>query len=211
MSISAVIPAHNEMESVGDVVRRCKLYCDEIIVIDDGSTDGTSHASQSAGAKVIRNERNLGIVKSLEIGIRAASGDIVVTLDADGQHDPAAIPELVRPILMGKADVVMGKRSESLPLSERLIAKLVNFRVRCNDIGTGYRAVRGDLARDMKFWGFCTCGSFVLEAHSQGAKIVEIPVKVGERSHGASHFPSSRTKTHFKQAILVALYMLVRS
>ena len=212
MKISVVIPARNEMNSVGDVVRRCKQYCDEIIVIDDGSTDQTSMAARDAGAAVIRNEVNLGLVRSTQIGLKAASGDIVVTLDADGQHDPSEIPDIVQPIVLGLADLVQGKRDKSRPISERAIARLVSLRLKCDDVSTGYRAFRRDLAQDIRLWGFCLCGSLVLEAHRHGARIVEAPIKVRPRRFEPSHWSSSlsRGTMHFKQAIIILWQLLHR-
>jgi len=115
------------MGSIGDVVRSCRRYCDEVIVIDDGSVGNMSEVSRAAGAKVIRSKVNLGIVRSTEIGLTNASGDIIVTLDGDGQHDPSDIPNIVRPIILGGADLVLGMRdANEIPLSEQLIAMLVN-------------------------------------------------------------------------------------
>jgi len=203
--ISAVIPAHNEMNSIADVVRSCKRYCDEVIVVDDGSTDETSEVSRAAGARVIRNEVNLGIVRATEIGLRNASGEVVVTLDADGQHDPSEIPRIVRPIILGDADLVLGTRAEIPSLSEQLIARLVSLRVECRDVGTGYRAFRRDLAQQIRLGGFCLCGSLVLEAWRQGARITEVPIRIRRRMFGKSHWaqPLSRGTTHIKQAILL--------
>ena len=205
MKISAVIPAHNEMNCVGDVVRLCRRYCDEVVVVDDGSTDRTCAVSRAAGAMVIRNKTNKGIVKSTEIGLRAASGDIIVTLDADGQHDPFEIPAMVQPIIQGLADLVLGKRDEGRPLSELIISKISSLRVKCDDVGSGYRAFRRGLAHRIRLWGFCLCGSLVLEAQRAGAKIVEVPIGIGPRRHGRSHWssPISRGTTHCKQVILL--------
>lgn len=187
MKISAVIPAHNEMNSVADVVRSCKEYCDQVIVVDDGSTDETFSVSMAADAVVIRSEENRGIVRSTQIGLRSASGDIVVTLDADGQHDPSEIPVIVEPIVRGLADLVLGKRQDGRPLSGRIISRLCNLRVKCDDAGTGYRGFRRDLAHKIQLWGFCLCGSLVLEAQRRGARIVEVPVTIKPRAFGKSH------------------------
>jgi glycosyltransferase involved in cell wall biosynthesis len=205
MKISVVIPAHNEMNSVAEVVRSCREFCDEVIVVDDGSVDDTSRASREAGATVIRNEKNLGVVKSTGIGLRAATGDIVVTLDADGQHEPAEIPKIVEPIKSGIADLVLGRREGYIPLSERVIARLVNFRVKCHDVGTGYRAFRADLASVIELWGFCLCGSLVLEARNRGARIVEVPIQHRPRLFGKGHWasPFFRVRIHLVQVILL--------
>jgi len=205
LKISAVIPAHNEMRSVGEIVRCCMRYCDEVIVVDDGSTDGTGAVSEAAGALVIRNRLNSGIVRSTEVGLRSASGDIIVTLDADGQHDPSEIPAIVQPIAQDLADLVLGKRDDGRPLSERIISHVTGLRIRCNDVGTGYRAFRKELAHNIRLWGFCLCGSLVLEAWRERARIAEIPIRIRPRKFGKSHWarPLSRGTTHCRQVILL--------
>jgi glycosyltransferase involved in cell wall biosynthesis len=134
-----------------------------------------------------------------------ASGDVVVTLDADGQHDPSEIPAIVQPIAQGLADLVLGRRDDGFPLSERMISRLIRLRVRCKDPGTGYRAFRKRLAHRIRLWGFCLCGSLVLEAWRQGARIAEVPIRIKPRRHGKSHWarPLSRGTTHCRQAILL--------
>jgi glycosyltransferase involved in cell wall biosynthesis len=203
--ISAVIPAHNESPSVGYVIRGCMRFCDQVIVVDDGSTDRTAEVAEEAGATVMRNPRRLGIVRSTANGLRAASGEVIMTLDADGQHDPDDIQKLVEPILRGEADLVLGSRGAGLPASERFISKLVALRVKCHDVGTGYRALSGALAGEVRLWGVCLCGSFVLEAYKHRARAVEVPIQVLPRRSGESHwaFPFSRGWTHVKQVLIL--------
>lgn len=203
--ISAVIPANNEEGSVGDVVRVCRNYCDEVIVVDDGSSDSTFAKSKEAGAIVHRNNSRMGIVASTALGLEMAQGEILVTLDGDGQHDPAEIPTIIQPIVDGSADLVMGRRTCKLPVSEKIIAKLVNLRVECVDVGTGYRAMRRNMARKMHLWGACLCGSFVLEAYRHGARVTEVPISIHERRNGESHWPSSfsRGMPHGKQLVML--------
>jgi glycosyltransferase involved in cell wall biosynthesis len=210
LDISVVIPAHNEAPSVGYVVRGSARFCDEVIVVDDGSTDRTGQVSEAAGATVIRNPKRLGIVRSTAKGLRAASGEVILTLDADGQHDPVEIENLLKPILRGEADLVLGSRRVGLPASERFISKLVGVRVKCHDVGTGYRALSGALAREVRLWGVCLCGSFVLEAYRHRARVVEVPIHLLPRRSGKSHWarPCSRGWTHLKQ-VLVLLPKLI--
>lgn len=182
--VSVVIPAYNEATSIGEVVANCKAFCDEIIVVDDGSTDDTAEIAKESGAAVIRNEKNLGVTKATQKGIEVAHGDIIVTMDADGQHDPLDIPKLIEPLAEGKAEVALGVRSEIPHRSERIINALTNLRVKCSDAGTGFRAIKADLAKKMKLHGTCPCGTFVLDAHKRGARIVEVPVQVKPRNYG---------------------------
>jgi glycosyltransferase involved in cell wall biosynthesis len=99
LKISAVIPAHNEESTIGEIVQECARYRNEVLVVDDASSDMTCQVARAAGATVTRNRANLGIVRSTEIGLKLASQEVVVTLDADGQHDPYEIPSVVRPSL----------------------------------------------------------------------------------------------------------------
>ena len=213
MSISAVIPAHNEESTVGKVVEQCVSYCDEVIVVDDGSSDRTGEVAVAAGATVIRNPINLGTVKSVEIGLRTASKEMIVTLDADGQHDPSQIPLLIAPISQGVADLVLGKRLCELPFSEHVISTLTRRRVNCEDVGSSFRAIRRDLALRMHLWGFCLCGSLILEAQEHGARIVEVPITLKRRAGGKSHWPSpfARGTMHSKQAVLLAWHLAYSS
>ncbi len=208
--ISAVIPANNEEDSIEEIVHHCRRYCAEVIVVDDGSTDDTAAVSEAAGAKIVRNTKRLGIVKSIEKGLRLASEAIIVTLDGDGQHDPLEIESLVRFIVKGEADLVLGARRGGIPASERLICRFVNFRVKCSDVGTGYRALTAQLAEKMHLWGFCLCGSFIIEANRRGARVAEVPIRIKPRGSGRSHWesPLSRGWMHFKQLLLLTIRLI---
>ncbi len=133
--ITAILPAYNEEVAIGSVVLRTKQYADRVIVVDDGSSDRTAEVARLAGAEVIRHQKNMGKGAALKTGFEALndlqseaylhisggmgpkSGNesqnghgIIVTIDTDGQHDPADIPKLVEPILKGEADMVNGSR-----------------------------------------------------------------------------------------------------
>lgn len=212
MRVSAVIPVHNEMCSIGEVVRECLGHCDEVVVVDDGSTDETYRKSLEAGATVIRNETNSGVVRATAIGLKQALGEVVVTLDGDGQHDPSEIPSLVAPIVSNQADLALGARSIR-PLSERFLAIIVGESV---DVGTGFRAIRRSYVNKIDLHGFCLCGIIQLEARRLGARVVEVPIHLRPRRHGRSHWSTfSRGITHLQQATLllseVATYRCRRS
>jgi len=204
-TITAIIPAYDEEETIGEVVSRTLRHVDEVIVVDDSSTDDTSPLAEEAGAEVIRNVVNVGKRRSLLRGYRAAHGEIVVSLDADLQHDPGDIPRLIEPILNDHSDLVIGTRPELPYFSERVIAWLTSLRVSVNDASSGFRAIRKSVVDRMELHGSCTCGTLILEAYSHGARIAEVPIEVAERRFGARRI---QTK-HFVQALWV-LYDLLR-
>ena len=114
-TITALLPAYNEEVSIGSVVLRTRAYADRVVVIDDGSSDHTAEVAALAGAEVLRHLKNQGKGAALKTGFSSLNGDaVIVTIDTDGQHDPADIPRLVEPILRGEAD--MGERQ---PLHQR--------------------------------------------------------------------------------------------
>ncbi len=113
MKVLAIIPARNEQKAIGSVVMLSKKYVESVLVIDDGSTDKTALIAKLAGADVIRHSINKGKGEAMLTGLKWASMndfDIVVFIDGDGQHDPAAIPSLIKPIKDGEVDITIGSR-----------------------------------------------------------------------------------------------------
>lgn len=109
----AVIPAHNEDRFIGSVVLKTRRYVDRVLVVDDGSTDHTAQVADDAGATVIRHDQNRGKAEAINTGLRRArelAADVVILIDADGQHNPAEIPLLLAPVEAEQADVVVGSR-----------------------------------------------------------------------------------------------------
>jgi glycosyltransferase involved in cell wall biosynthesis len=112
-SIVALIPAYNEERFIGSVVLKLRKFASRVIVIDDGSSDSTSDIASSAGAEVFRQEPNQGKGAALTTGFRLAQAyhpDVVVTIDADGQHRPEELRRIALPVLEGRADIVIGSR-----------------------------------------------------------------------------------------------------
>jgi len=111
--ILVCIPAFNEAKTIADIITKSKKHAKEVIVYDDGSTDDTYEAANSAGATVIRNPENKGYgvaIRSLFQAAKEQNADIMVTLDSDGQHNPDQIPQLIEPLLKQGVDLVIGSR-----------------------------------------------------------------------------------------------------
>ncbi len=124
------MPAYNEGKYIGTMVLNTRQYVDEVIIIDDGSTDDTSKIARLAGAEVVRHSQNQGYgaaILSIFDEARKRDPDILVILDADSQHNPQEIPHLIQPILNGY-DVVIGsreKQASQIPLYRRFGQKVI--------------------------------------------------------------------------------------
>jgi len=206
LKISAVIPAYNEEETITEIVEGTLRHVDETIVIDDGSTDETASEAERAGALVVRLPRNKGVLEATRLGLETASGDIIVTIDADGKHDPNEIPLLLRPILEDSADLVLGSRPHIPHLSERILTAITNLKVPCTDASTGFKAIRKNSADRMKIHGSCLCGTFILEAARRGARVESVPISVKPRPK-----ENRKIRTRHLRQIIWVLYDLIRS
>ena len=154
--IVAVMPAYNEEKTVFWAVKETKKYVDKIIVIDDHSSDDTYNLAKKAGAIVIRHSKNLGLGSSLRTGFKRAlemNADIVITIDADGQHEPKDIVKFIKTINSGY-DFVLGRRNlRKYPLTKKIgnffLKTATNFisGTLLEDTESGFRAVRGDALR----------------------------------------------------------------
>lgn len=116
MKITAVIPCYNEIDTIQEIIRRVRLVgcADEIVVVDDGSTDGTrdilAKMDGTGFLKVVMHDRNQGKGAAVKTGIQAASGDVIIIQDADLEYDPRDMPALIKPLEEGIAEVVYGSR-----------------------------------------------------------------------------------------------------
>lgn len=175
---TAVMPAYNEQPRIAEAIASVLPFVDEVIVVDDGSGDATAEFATAAGARVIRQGVNRGYLAAIKRGFAEARGTVVVTVDADGEFPAACIPALVQPILDGRADMVQGRRNVVARPSERFLSWLAQRRAPVGDSGTGLRAVRTELARQLDLKGACICGVFALEALYRGARILEVPIEL---------------------------------
>jgi hypothetical protein len=206
--IAILIPAYNEQDSIGQVLPRipatvCGVET-AVLVVDDGSRDGTGDIARAHGAAVARHVINRGGGAALRTGYRlmADSGaSVVVTLDADGQHLPEEMSRLVAPILDGEVDMAHGSRviGHAEPNHFAREAGIVFFnrtvslitRTRVSDCSNGYRAVRASVLPQLvlRQEQFHT-SEFMIEAIKRGIPAKEIPVTVVERLHGHSKKPA---------------------
>jgi glycosyltransferase involved in cell wall biosynthesis len=167
MRTCALIPAFNEAPCIASVVKGAQPHVQQVVVIDDGSGDGTSQVAQAAGATCLRSETNYGKASALRTGIafaRAQDFTHVITLDGDGQHLPEDIPVLLRVAKETGADLVIGARSfdralmprarfYSNTIGSRLASALVGCEIR--DSQSGFRLFRLDKLRETKLRSRC--------------------------------------------------------
>lgn len=201
--ITAILPAYNEEVAIGSVVLRTKEYADRVIVIDDGSSDHTAEVAEMAGAEVIRHPQNKGKGAALKTGFAALnSPSAVVTIDTDGQHDPADIPKLVEPILQGEADMVNGSRyingnKKDTPLYRRLgqvvLDKATNLDsgLSVTDSQSGFRAFNPDFRDVFRFGanGLAIESEMLADAAAAGMRIKEVEIGVRYDVDGSSEHP----------------------
>jgi len=157
MKIFTVIPAWKEEKNIEKTVKSAKKYS-KVVVVDDGSSDHTYEMAKKSGAIVERNKKNQGAGAATKKGIKKAldlGADIIVTMDADGQHKSEDIPRLINPIKDGKADFVLGsrfKRKDNMPLTKRFGNKILTswtkllFGVSVTDSQSGFKAMKREVA-----------------------------------------------------------------
>lgn len=206
--IGVVVPAYNESDGIGRVIDTipdevCGVPT-SVLVIDDGSRDRTDEVARSHGAATARHVVNRGQAAALRTGYRLmieSKARIVVTIDADGQHLPSEMPNLVEPVLSGRVDVAHGSRVLGRAASggvgrdvgvvffNRFVSLITRTKV--TDVSNGYRAVRTSVLPQLvlKQEQFAS-SEFMIEAIKRGIPSVEIPITVEERSHGHSKKPA---------------------
>jgi glycosyltransferase involved in cell wall biosynthesis len=206
--VSIVLPAFDEAETIGSIVRACFAHTPrpfEVIVVDDGSTDETARRAESAGARVVRLSRNCGKGVALREGFAAARGEIVLMLDADGQDDPAEIPTLLD-AMTPDVDMVVGSRFQGhfeegsiTPLNRagnRFLTLVLNvlFRTSMTDTLAGFKAVRASRLRGLALEArrYDIEVELLLALLHAGARVIEVPVRRAPRAHGSSRLDSFR-------------------
>ena len=199
----AIIPAYNEEDALADVIAKTSQYVDEVIIVDDGSSDGTAEVAIASGAKLISHSTNLGKGEALKSGFKAIDDDsIVVTIDGDGQHNPDEIPNILRPIIEDGADLVNGSRymngpEENTPAYRRVgqkvldIATNISAGTKVTDSQSGFRAFSPRTKGVFRFkdTGFGIESEMLVDAAEAGLKIVEVPITVRYDLDGSTKDP----------------------
>jgi len=204
--VSVVIPAYNEEKNISDLLARtCKAVESsalpyEIIVVDDGSKDRTRELAYRHKAIVLWNETNQGKGAALRKGVARAQGEIVITMDADGSHDPEEIPKLIQPMLEG-ATLSLGTRfasdegkksTKTLNLFGNGIINLSIFLMtgrRVTDSQCGFRAIRRSFLKHVEITsdGYEVETELLLKALKNGNVVREVSLNVSKRKNGHSH------------------------
>ncbi len=208
MLLSIIIPAFNEIRTISEVIKRVAAtpYDKEIIVVDDGSTDGTrdylkeiKENEEKCGQgqlKIIFHDKNMGKGAAIRTGIKHALGDVIIIQDADLEYDPKDYPVLLGPILEDKADVVYGSRFLGGPhrvlyfwhyVGNKLITLLSNMFTDLNltDMETGYKVFRKEAIKDIEIksnrFGFEP--EITAKIAKKGLRVYEVPISYYGRSY----------------------------
>ena len=215
--VVAVIPAYNEEKTIASVLIRTEKQVNKVIVVDDGSKDLTGDIAKRMGATVLSHESNIGKGAALRSGVEFAKRDggfdVLVTIDADLQHDPADIPRVVAPILEGSSDIVIGARpmdSGVMPreraVGNKLFDSLSSGGVKLRDTQSGFRAYSREALGKIKFVenGMAVESQTIMDAVSAGLRIKEVPVYTTYDGIVAKRNPAN----HFAQ---VMDYLITRT
>ncbi len=220
----AIVPAFNEERNVGRVLDELRALDPglDVVVVSDGSTDGTVAVAASRGAHVISLPFNLGIGGAVQTGFRYAweeGYELAVRLDGDGQHDPAELRDLVAPVVAGEADLAIGSRfvagggyrsSAARRIGIRILARVVSWIAgqRLTDTTSGFQAANrraiGVYAADLPH-DYPEVEGMVM-AIKHRIRLVEVPVTMREREHGRSSI-GALASVYYMVKILLALFV----
>ncbi|MBI3933962.1 MAG: glycosyltransferase family 2 protein [Acidobacteria bacterium] len=221
MRYTILVPFFNEQDNVTEMYARIKAAVEaipddfEFVFVDDGSTDRTFDILEQIAAvdsrvTVVKLSRNYGKTDALVAGFEQATGDYVITLDGDLQHDPSDIPLFLEKIDEGY-DVVCGWRMERPGdnlVTKRLPSRIANWvmarlsGVSIHDFGGGYKAYRREFVKQLPLYGELQRFIPALAAE-YGARICEVPIRISERRHGKSHYGFGRTIPVFFDLITI--------
>ena len=217
MKVMIVIAAYNEESAIGDVIKDLHKHdYNHIIVVDDGSKDNTSEAAK--GSIVVKHAINRGQGAALRTGLQAAlddGADIIVTFDADGQHQAKDLPKSIDPIKEGKAQAVLGSRfiggltkmpwTRKLLLKGSIIIQYLFYGIKLTDAHSGLRALHKDAAAkiEIRSDGMAHSHEFAEQIHKKQITFIEVPIDVKYTEYAMSKGHGS-----YKQACKVLLAMV---
>jgi glycosyltransferase involved in cell wall biosynthesis len=201
---AVLIPAYNAAASLRGVIDGIKGYVSSIVVVDDGSTDATAAIASAAGVSVLRHHTNRGKGVALRTGfwfLLHQGYEAIITMDADGQHDPSFIPLFIGASEKGKGDIVIGSRAREFHdmswlrrfwnrLGVKAVSKMIGTRL--TDTQSGYRLIKAEVLRGLPLLaaGYEIELELLIKACKRGHRVVEIPV--------TTHFIAGRHSSHFR-------------
>ena len=206
MKITVGIPAYNEEKNIAKIIVHLKKIADQIIVCDDGSTDSTSAIAESLGAIVINHPKNLGYgsaIKSIFLRAREINADMLVTIDADGQHKIEDVKSVIKPIVDGHADISIGSRflkeGDGVPnyrkLGIKVITKVTNSSLsdKITDAQSGFRAYNKKVLQSLipSDSGMGISTEILIKSSNLGLKIAEVPTEIQYEGETSSQNPIS--------------------
>jgi glycosyltransferase involved in cell wall biosynthesis len=202
--IAVLIPAYNAAESLQGVIEGIKGYLSSILVVDDGSTDATTAIASAAGVQIMRHPINRGKGMALRTGfwfLMHQGYQAIITMDADGQHDPSYIPLFIDAYEKGKGDIVIGSRAREFHAMSRLrrfwnklgvkaVSKLIGTPL--TDTQSGYRLIKAEALKGLplRATGYDIELELLIKACKRGHRVVEIPV--------TTHYIDGRHSSHFR-------------
>jgi glycosyltransferase involved in cell wall biosynthesis len=202
--IIITLPAYNEENYVANVVLGARRFADDVVVIDDGSDDNTAEVARAVGASILSHGIRRGYgecIKSCFNLMKQRNADVLVTIDADGQHVPDEIPRLLIPIINGEAEVVIGSRflgeKTNIPSYRKfginLITFLCNFcsQVKYTDAQSGFRAYSKEVLEkvNIKGKGMGASVEVLINLREKGFRIKEVPISCSYHSGGSTLNP----------------------
>ncbi|MGI8497085.1 MAG: glycosyltransferase family 2 protein [Gemmatimonadaceae bacterium] len=219
--VVVVIPARNEVRTIGNLVARARAFCPEVVVADGHSSDGTTDAARTAGARVL-TDPGTGKGSAIRMCIATIDADVLVFMDADGSHDPADIPRLARPVMDGDADLVVGSRftggSDELSVNVgQLIRTIGNiamnivinwrWRVGLTDTLNGFRAVRRAalLGVGLREHRHTIEQEMIMKALRYGLTVRNVATHEYPRAYGISHINVWKEWPLFVWCVLINL------
>jgi len=204
--VIAAIPCYNEERFIGEVVLKAKRHVDQVIVIDDGSRDGTVEAAKVTGALIVNHGVNKGYgesVKSCFAAAKANHADVLVIFDGDGQHNPDELPPALALILNGRADMVIGSRflsgQTNIPRYRKfgidVITWLFNVgsKVKVSDAQSGFRVYSRRILDTISLTekGMAISVEVIIKAREKGFTIQEVPISCTYHSKSSTLNPVS--------------------